>query len=66
MTLLERLKTLPPDAVIGFKWKSKDTNNWQAESDLYTVSDLNEIIKNANNWTEMWKPRDGIMPDFNS
>lgn len=66
MTLIERLKTLPDDAVIGFKWKSADTNNWQAESDLYTVADLRDVIDKADKWTQMWKPRDVVMPDHNS
>lgn len=50
MTLLEKLKQLPENAVIGFKWESHGTNNWQAEADGYTVADLNEIIEKAERW----------------
>lgn len=63
MTLLERLKTLPDDAVIGFKWKSDDTNNWQAESDGYTVGELTGIINKADKWTEMFE---NVPSDYNS
>lgn len=67
MTLLEKLKQLPNDAVIGFRWES-DNGNWQAEADGYTVAELNSIIEDAEKWRQLTKEHihvDVAMPDHN-
>lgn len=56
MTLLEKIKSLPKDATIGFKWQEKENGNWQAESDGWTVKELLELIE----------PKEQVLPDYNS
>ena len=69
MNLLERIKTLPETATIGFKYQEANGNyKWSGESDGYTVAELNSIIEDAEKWRQLTKEHihvDVVMPDHN-